>query len=329
MVSLPQANSRFYDNSMLSGYKGCPRYYQLRYKLHWRSSGTAMPLVFGLAWHAGQDVIWKYAKQASDQNQLAHAALGGFEQSWLESGMKPAEELEFEDIERMGARTPPVAHEMYRNYIKHRWPILREAEILAVEQPFAVPMPDMEDVWYAGRLDKVIKYQGDKNVIEHKTTSEYAKVGGFRSSYVSSWFNDSQCKGYQFGGSLYYEGLNQVWVDAALVHKSVHDAFWFIPVAHQFPLLAEWVGDTARWIHRLEADEAAGYFPKNEGNCIGKYGACTFLNICRTTADPSALNEVPEGYKIEEWKPFDILKLDQLLKKEGESHETKVPEVKG
>ena len=318
MSQQPQATSRFYDNSMLSSYKECPRKFQLRYKLHWRSAGTAMPLVFGLAWHAGQDVVWKYAKQTNDQSELAHAALGGFEKSWVEdSGMKPSAELEFEDIERMGARTPPVAHEMYRSYIKARWQVIREAELLACEQPFAVPMPDFEDVWYAGRLDKVAKINGELLVIEHKTTTEYKKEGGFRSTYVESWFNDSQCKGYQFGGSLYYEGLSQVWVDAALVHKSVHDAFRFIPVAHQFPLLAEWIGDTGRWIRRLEADEALNYFPKNEGSCIGKYGACNFLPICRTTADPLALSEVPAGYKVEEWKPFDILKLGQLLNKEA------------
>lgn len=303
--------SVFRDNSMISGYKTCPRYYQLRYKLHWRSQGVSMPLSFGLAWHAGQDIVWTHAK-TQPQRALAELATAAFEESWAADGL-PAEPS-VDEIDKFGARTPGVAHEMYENYIEHRWKILQECELLACEQPFAVPMPGFTDVWYAGRLDKVIKYQAEALVVEHKTTTKYKKEGGFRSTYVTSWFNDSQVKGYQFGGSLYYENLSQVWVDAALVHKQVHNAFRFIPIAHQFPLLAEWVHDTGDWIRRIEADEQRNYFPKNEGSCVGKYGACSFLNICRTTADPSSLTEVPEGYVVEEWKPFDILKLDKLLK---------------
>jgi len=313
MIS-PQASSRFYDNSMLSSYKECPRKYQLRYQLHWRSEGTSLPLVFGLGWHNGQDMIWSLAKKLP-RGQLAEAALAAFQETWVKEGLP--EELGIEDLDRFGARVPAVAHEMFEAYIAHRWEVLQEAELLAVEQPFAVPVPDTEDVWYAGRLDKVARIKGELAVVEHKTTSEYKKEGGFRSTYVESWFSDSQVKGYQFGGSLYYEGLSQVWVDAALVHKSVHNAFRFIPIAHQFPLLAEWIGDTRNWIERIEADSKRGYFPKNEGSCIGKYGACTFLNICRTTAAPEQESGVPAGYMVEKWQPFEILKLDKLLKQEA------------
>ena len=94
-------------------------------------------------------------------------------------------------------------------------------------------------------------------------------------------------KGYQFGGGLYFPGLTQVWVDAALVHKTVHNAFKFIPVAHPVPMLTEWLNDTREWIERLQRDVAkfklvgklaAGVFPKNENSCVGKFGPCPFIN---------------------------------------------------
>jgi hypothetical protein len=172
-------------------------------------------------------------------------------------------------------------------------------------------------------LDKVIEYNGQKLVIEHKSTTEYKKDGYFKSAYVESWYSDSQVKGYQFGAGLYYPGLSQVWVDAALVHKTVHGAFRFVPVSHSFPLLQEWLADTEAWIKLMQADEhkfracgnklTPGNFKKNENSCYGKYGTCGFIDICRTTPDPSVMSEPPEGYIVEKWEPFETLGLAAIL----------------
>jgi hypothetical protein len=219
-----------------------------------------------------------------------------------------------------------IAAEMYHHYIETRWKMLQEAEVVAIEQPFAVPLPDAEGVWYIGRLDKVVHWNGETVVLEHKTTTDYKKDGGFRSTYVESWFSDSQTKGYQFGAGLFFPGLKQVWVDAALVHKQVHNAFRFIPIAHQDALLREWLSDTRQWVVRLERDvqryndtkelSESGAFPKNENSCVGKYGPCPYLNVCRTNSRPDQLSEPPSGYMVEKWEPFSVLGLDKLVNKE-------------
>jgi len=282
----------------------------LRHELGWRAQGTALPLVFGLSWHSGMDVVWQFARRM-EHGELARAALAAFLETWESEGL-PAE-LDLEQIDQYAPRTPAIAHEMYRNYIDAKWPILREAQLLATEQPFAVPLPGTTDVWYIGRLDKVIDYNGQKLVIEHKTTTEYKKEGGFKSLYIEGWYSDSQVKGYQFGGGLFFPGLSQVWVDAALVHKTVHNAFRFVPVAHQQPLLEEWLKDTRDWVARIARDQERNYFPKNEQACIGKFGACSFLNICRTTSNPEELQEPPSGYVMEKWEPFETLGLQKLI----------------
>ena len=269
-----------------------------------------MPLVFGLSWHAGQDIVWQYARKLGSQDALARAAMAKFLETWEAEGI-PAE-LDMEQIERYAPRTPSVAHEMYSNYIEQRWNMLVEAKVLAVEQPFAVPMPGHEDTWYVGRLDKVVDFKSQVLVLEHKTTTAYKKDGGFQYSYVDSWSVDSQVKGYQFGGGLYFEGLSQVWVDAALVHKKEHHHFRFIPIAHQFNIIEEWIKDTSHWIDRVEASWKRGYFEKNENSCMGKYGACTFIDICRTTPSNMIPKEPPPGYMVERWEPFDLLELERL-----------------
>lgn len=136
----------------------------------------------------------------------------------------------------------------------------------------------------------------------------------------------SQVKGYQFGGSLYYGNVNAVWIDAALVHKKIHDGFKFVPISHNFTLLEEWLTGTTEWIRLIINEhklfEARGEllpdnFRKNEESCHGKYGACPFIDICRTVCDPSSIGIVPGGFIEEKWEPFSVLGLDKLLNPDG------------
>lgn len=309
------ADSTFRDNTMLSTYKECPRKFQIRHLLHWRPAGTAAPLVFGSSWHAAMDTVWQHG-QAYNQRDLREFAALTFKEKWVGEGFP--EELDLPDLERLGARTPMVAEEMLKEYIEQRWRMIQGCEIIAVEQPFAVPLPGIQDVWYVGRLDKVLAYNGQKLIIEHKTTTEYKIDGGFKTTYIESWDMDSQVKGYEFGGGLYYD-IEQVWVDAALVHKKVHDKFRFVPVQHTNTMLMEWVGNTVEWVRRLQHDISTGFFPKNEGACVGKYGPCANADICRTCDDPTKLGGVPERYVVEPWSPFDTLHLNKLIQGGGDA----------
>lgn len=319
-MKYPDNPTTCHDNTRISAYKECPRKYFIRHTLDWVAEGTALPLSFGLAWHAGQDIVWEQAKRLPPP-VLRDAAMGAFLTTWEEEGL--AKNPSLEQQEWMSPRTPGIANEMYYNYIQERWKMLQECDVLAIEMPVAVPLPESEGKWYIGKLDKVIQYAGITRVIEHKSTTAYAVKGNFQPSYVDSWFASSQVKGYQFMGGLYYENLADVWVDAALVHKKVHDAFKFIPISHSVPLLQEWLIDTNEWVARIDRDSRTfqkegrlvpGIFPRNEDSCYGKFGTqCPFLDICRTTRDPSQLTEPPPGYVQDKWEPFSILGLDKII----------------
>lgn len=304
--------NRFYDNTMISSYKDCPRKYYLRHVKYWRGMGVAMPLAYGLAWHAALDVVWVMGRTCSKEETL-NQAYAAFLTSWRDQGLPM--QLTLEDIEKMTPRTPMIAREMIVGYIDRCWNMIRTCDLLAPEQPFAVPMPGLEGCYYIGRLDKVID-NGEVIALEHKSTTEYKKDGGFKTTYVEGWYSDSQVKGYEFGGALFFPRLAQVWVDAALVHKTVR-AFRFIPVSHQLPLLEEWIRDTREWITRIEHDLGRNYFPKNESSCMGKFGPCSFLPICQTTPDKEVdvreAEDPPAGYLMEKWEPFDILHIDKIL----------------
>jgi len=153
------ANSTYYDNTRLSDYKACPRQYVLRHVLGWTVDygRVAAPLIFGGAWHEGQDAIWRYGNKA-DQPTLTALAYEAFVKYWVENGYP--EDLDDVDYARLNRRIPMVAKEMYWNYIEARGSLLKRCKVLAIEQPFAVPLPNLENCWYVGRLDRSSRITG-------------------------------------------------------------------------------------------------------------------------------------------------------------------------
>lgn len=317
--------AKCYDNTRISAYKTCPRSYFIRHQLGWRPTGTGIALIFGLSWHDAQDVVWTY-KDKFKTGDLAALAYSAFCKTWETNGLPV--DISVEKEAQYAPRTPMIAAEMLHNYCESRSKLFHSSTVVAVEQPFAVPIPGMPGHWYIGRLDKVIDNNGQRVIIEHKTTTAYAIQGNFRPDYLDSWFMSAQVKGYQFGGGLYYGDINAVWVDAALVHKKIHDAFKFIPVSHNFTLLQEWLHNTVRWITEISNEEEAfkqtgellpGMFKKNDESCFGKFGACPYIDICRTVPDPSKLDQVPAGFVKEIWEPFSVLGLEKIVKTTEES----------
>lgn len=320
--NLPTTDVKCYDNTRISTYKICPRSYYLRHIRGWTidSKFESLALVFGSCWHDAQDVVWGYYKKFTKEELVAIASMA-FQKTWEEKGLKW--NMDLYESEPMLPRTPGVAQEMLWNYVHARWDMMNRCEVVAIEQPFAVPIPGVEGHWYIGRLDKVVDHETarykERLVIEHKTTTAYATIGNFRSDYIESFGRSSQVKGYQFGSSLFYGNTNGVWVDSALVHRKVHNAFTFTPVSHSYELLVSWLGNMQNWVRQISAEEdaligndyklAPGMFKENEESCFGKYGPCPFIDICRSIPDPSKLDEAPAGFIEKRWEPFSVLGL--------------------
>jgi len=106
------------------------------------------------------------------------------------------------------------------------------------------------------------------------------------------------------------------------VHKKVHDAFRFIPVSSTLAALTAWLWETRDWVNRVSSelerlDKAEDQkiltaFPRSTNQCVGKYGLCSMLPICRGFNNPSTLDEPPAGFIHDPWNPFDLLHIDKL-----------------
>lgn len=320
--------TRYFDNTRLGSYKECPRKYYFRHVRHWRGSGLAASLGFGLAWHEAMDQVWTGAARGQDPEETHKKAMVAFDLSWSEQGFPSWNDMDLEAEQKLSPRTPGVAAEMLHCYIQERWPFLtNKIELLAVERPFCVDL-GIPNVFYVGRRDKDISLEGRIISPEHKTTTAYKKEGGFRNDYLESWSPDSQVDGYIHSGHMDYgKKFWAVWIDAALVHKTVHDKFRFIPVDRMLEHMEGWLSDVKAWIDQVFRDERAlerqrqeksnkgdalNCFRKNTKSCFGKYGACGYVDICRFVSNPETLDEPPEGFIIEKWEPFNILELGKI-----------------
>lgn len=280
------------------------------------------------------DYVWPSLCGVQDVNisDVAAGAHAEFMKKWLSEGEPDTDFFQglhpkSDEYNRYMPRNPMVALEMLYGYVEARAPLLSRMKLLEVEKPFAVPLdPSQPNLYYVGRLDKVVEFEGRVYIIEHKTTSAYGTQTGLRPAYVNSFSPNSQVDGYLFAGhSLYGKRLKAVWVDAALVHKDHHDVFKFIPIERQFEHLDAWLWETLYWQRQVDANRqavpsagnAGPYmmaFPKNTGSCFSFGSDCTYIDLCKMVANPAAKERdwLPEGFNIEPWEPFKELQLEQL-----------------
>ena len=312
---------RLYDNTRLSAYKRCPRFYYYRHVRHWEPTGRRLPLVFGSAWHAAMEVVWAAitppAKPPSKETVIK-AAYAAFLQKWLEEGLPPPDQIDYETEKEFAPRTPAQGLEMIVGYVEHRYKHSMDFELKSVEKAFAVPLdPDQPDLFYVGKMDKIVVYRGKYLGIEHKTTTAYKKGGPFRGIFVDSFSPNSQVDGYLYAlHMLFPDKVGGVWVDAALVHKS-EEGFMFIPVERQLQHLDSWLSDTLTWVRRVEGDTqqaeeekaSAPYlsaFPKNTNSCWDFMSACPYLGMCKAYSNPKD-KPIPAGFIAKKWDPLEHL----------------------
>lgn len=334
----------YFDNTMLSSWRSCRRKFYFSHIRHWRSQGFSYgsrKLVFGLAWHEAMDKIWaKFMQDDADRLEPLHEeAFIAFLDCWVAEGGPSMEDIESdpEEYEKYLPHLPQRAIPMLRAYIRTYESFLHSIEILAIEQPFALPITTYEgrQLYYTGRMDKIYLHNGLIYCMEHKTTGWYGRSNGFNNQFINSFYPNSQVDGYLVALQKLFPQytLGGVNIDATLVHKS-HLANLIIPQTRAPAMLDVFlydaISDTVdifREISRMEAMEEnlnEGHlypympaFPRNTKACFEYMSPCPFLDTCRYKPNPHLITSPPDHLSINPWSPFDVLELEKLdLEKE-------------
>jgi hypothetical protein len=311
-----QGSVRLYDNTMLSDFKRCPRYFYYRHELGWKPKGAEPALAFGSAWHAAMEVVWEgFRLRNLSPKDMAGEAHNAFINYWVNEGMPHPSEIDYQLEQELSPRTPGRAFEMLLAYIEQRSRVIKEMEIVSIEKPFAVPLdPNDENLYYIGLIDKIVKRHGKILGIEHKTSSAYKKDGPFRGGFVDSFSPNAQVDGYLYALHLLFPGkVGGIWVDATLVHKQ-EEGFLFIPVERRLEHLDSWLWEVRWWISQVEGERlrealvspentTMKAFAKNTNSCFDFQRSCPYLELCKSWGNPKG-KELPLAYERKGWNPL-------------------------
>lgn len=307
------------DNSRVKAYKACAMNYFINHQLYWRPAIDAPALGFGGCWHEAMAMIFNMIKKHGashfSRKELIVLAKHAFMEEWKKREMpNPDNMLVMEDY---FPRVPGVAFSMIENYVDQKYNWFQEIEVLAVEQPFLVPLTEYKGkrVFLIGRTDLDFKDREGIWVGEHKTSSLYSKTYTFQYKFTHSFSNDAQVNTYVFKQKMTYGAkVKGAQIFGALMHAKIHDKFKVIPIYKDDFFLEAWYKDTCYWVHQLIDQTEQDFWPKNDTSCATQYGFCQNKAVCDMVSDPRSLATHPMGYKIEKWEPYDETTMKKIMK---------------
>ena len=343
-LNLSSANLQLYDNTRTSACKTCPRLFFFRHVLDLEPEVARPALIFGGAWHNAMDIVWPrmialrsrkgwLSKWTDIREDIVQEAFLAFCKEWEERGMPGVDRMETDRYKELAPRVPSTALEMLYEYTEIRKIMLTtgDIELIAVEYPFIVPLdPTNDSLYYCGRFDKIIKWNGRIHAVEHKTTSAYRKGGPFRASFTESFSPNSQVDGYLYSGRMEFGDLfKSVLIDAALVHPN-ETGFRLLPIERHTAQLDAWLWETHSWINYIQANHHAlskveasdaymSAFPKNTNSCISFETTCTYMDLCKMWANPLGRG-IPPGFVENRWEPFEELDLHKAFARKDTAH---------
>lgn len=295
---------RAIDNTALTAFMECPRKYLYSMVLNRRRSGATKPaLAYGTTWHA---ILEAHYKTGGDTNAVINAAIA----SWQVSE-NPEDH-----------RTLERALREYENYLRAWGDHDVETRTLGktVGYPDTPVVEQATEVWwpgalhpYAGKIDRIFELQGLFYVEDHKTTSA---LGPY---YFRQFDPSNQMMGYAWlAQKLTGFPIAGVRINAHAVLKTT-SKFERQTVMFSQARLAEWAENYNSWIVRInestaklqEADDPENgdpdlsvlrAFPHNFNACAGKYGQCTYTEVC--TMPPNVRHRVLEAdFDVDAWDP--------------------------
>ena len=239
------------SHSRIKTYQTCQRKFYWEYVRRIVPSGRSYPLEFGLAWHLAMGK-WHHHRDLGQ-------AIAAFNATFLDG----------EDRKR----TQDTAKVMLTKYAE-RYP----------EEPFTITATErwieqpLGPVLYRVRVDHLISWQGEPQILEHKTTSSL----GFH--FLKSFKPNTQVVGGIWAARKEFDGpINTMVIDIALVTKlEPRDGDRFVRYPEvvedwQLEEFESYIVDVGTEI-QLKGPEFEEYTP-NWGACT-QYGECPYRRLC-------------------------------------------------
>lgn len=295
--------SRAIDNTALEQYMSCPRKYYYSMVQHWRRGGLTKPaLAYGTTWHS---IMETHYRTGGDIRAITDAAAASWQQH------------DNPDDHRTLDRCISAYAAWLNKYGDHDKETREWGK--TVGYPDAPVVENVAELWwegmlhpYTGKIDRIFEKDGAFFVEDHKTSSQLGD------NYFKQFDPSNQMMGYAvLAQKLTGLPIAGVRINAHGVLKTMNK-FERKTILYSQERLHEWEDNVNVWLRRLNesgermswtGDEPARAllaFPHNYNACAGKYGQCTYTEICTY---PQRLRqrmlESPEsGFSQLPWDPM-------------------------
>ena len=296
------------DNSNLEVFATCPR--SALWKLIYSRDNHLKPaLHYGGALHEGLAEHYRGKEEAD--------CVKAIRDYW---GTVTFPETEWRSLDR--------CVETLLDYRKH-WKV-DPLEIDHVEEPFCLPLCEIildttvpypevlltgaprEDwvhinkilVYWTGKIDIMARLDGMRWVTDHKTTS----VEG--ATYWKNFDLSTQMLGYTWAGTQMLDEppsgmIANVILGRQKTKTGTSQKFMRQRFHYRKDQVDEWKQDTISKINDFVHNLTQGYFPKNTSWCTGKYGLCSYHDVCTLPPDARMSLLMSDQYTRTTWSPLD------------------------
>ena len=286
-----------WDSSTLGALKECARKYFYTYVLGYKPKGASIHLEFGGHYAKSMEYFYRWRATGADFTEALRETV---RQVMIDShGMADDHHLKnrqtlirsivwyFHTYKEDDESTTKVVH------LANGKPAVE----LSFKMETGVTVRGVP-LLYCGHLDRLVEFNGDRFVIDQKTT------GSTLGAYYFTQFNpDNQMSGYSLASRVVLNTPVQgVIIDAAQIAVGF-TAFGRAITTRTEGQLEEWLTDFSDWTDLAARYAERGHWPMNDKSCH-KYGGCPFRDVC--SHDASTRQAFLETrFEIKHWNPLE------------------------
>lgn len=290
-----------WDSTSIGYLKECPRKYYYTLVEGWRGGRESVHLRFGAEYHAALEHYDRLrACDTPHKEALEEVVSQALYRTWEydEEGLNGHPWNSDHNLKTRATliRTIVWYLDAWGESDPARTAILQNGAP-AVELSFRFQFTDTHLL--CGHLDRLVTFQGEHYVMDHKTTTTTIAPHFF------DGFNpDNQMSLYTFAGQVVYslpvKGVMIAGAQIAVGFSRFERGFTYRTPAQ----LREWQQDTLIHLRAAERYAEADYWPMNDKSC-NNYGGCPFRGIC--SKDPGVRDRFLESNFVRNpWNPLQV-----------------------
>lgn len=303
---LPGTKVQFaWDSTSLGYLKTCPRLYQYIMIDGWSAKDESVHLRFGSEYHqAIQEYDIERANGTKHEEAIRHTI-----QNLL---IRIADWQVDEDLRAGKYKNRTTLLQLCVDYFDFYADDPAQTLILdsgkpAVELSFKFeldwgPNDTAQPYILCGHLDRVVTFNEQIMVLDHKTTTQ--APGAF---FFNQFEPSNQMTLYTLAGKIVLDSpIKGVIIEAAQILLEKPNRFIRGFTYRTQDQLDEWVSDLGNWFSVAEAYADANYWPMNDTAC-DKFGGCKFRDVCSKSPNVRNTWLAADFTKLEEgdrWNPL-------------------------